>query len=190
MAKLKMSHVKRGQVIQWQDDLWQIVERVHITPGKGVTCYQCKLKNLQKGKQVPQRFSPDDTVEVAHLETRSMQYLYKDGDDYVLMDNESYEQIQLTDENFGEAIQYIVENDNVEVTFYEGKPISVEVPISVELQIVECEPGVKGDTVSNVTKPAKLVTGLVVQVPLFVNEGDVVKVDTRTGEYQERVNTR
>lgn len=190
MAKLKMGHVKRGQVIMWQDDLWQIVERVHITPGKGVTCYQCKLKNLKRGKQVPQRFSPDDQVEVAHLDTREMQYLYKDGDDYVLMDNETYEQVTLTDENFGEAIQYILENDVVEVTFYEGSPISVELPVTVNLQITQCEPGVKGDTVSNVTKPATLVTGLVVQVPLFVNEGDVIKVDTRSGEYQERVNNR
>ena len=187
MASINYSQVRKGMVILGEDgQLYSVVDRDLNTPGNWRAILQLKLKNLKTGAVTMNRVRPEDKVEQAYLDKRPMQYLYQEADEYVFMDLETYDQIHLNREWVGEQILYLKENDNAQVTFYEGKPLSLELPATVELKVVETEPSVKGATAAAQFKPAKLETGLKITVPPFVGVGEVVQVDTRTGEYLSR----
>jgi len=178
---------KKGLRIEMDGTPYIIVDFQHVKPGKGGAFVRTKLKNLLNGRVVDQTFRSGERVEKPDLMEREMQYLYREGDRYCMMDNETFEQIMLSTEQVGETRLYLIENLNVEVLFYNKEPIAVELPTFVELAIAQTEPGVRGDTASGGSKPAVLESGATLQVPLFINEGDRVKVDTRTGTYIERV---
>lgn len=173
-------------VIKHNNDLYAIFSVFHRTPGNLRGFVQAKMRNLRSGTMIEHRFSSEDRVERAMLEEQEMEYLYDDGEFYYFMNTESFEQMHLTKDILGDGVQYLVPQLKVTVEFYEGKPISVELPATVDLTVVETEPGLRGATVSNVTKPAKLETGLVVQVPPFINAGEKIRVNTAEGSYQER----
>jgi elongation factor P len=173
-------------VIKFNNDLFSIFSVVHRTPGNLRGFVQAKMRNLRSGSMMEHRFSSEDRVERAVLDEHEMEYLYDDGEYYYFMNTENFEQMHLTQEILGDGVQYLVPQLKVHVEFYEGKPISVELPATVDMTIVETEPGLKGATVSNVTKPAKMETGLVVQVPPFINQGEKIRVNTAEGTYQER----
>jgi len=178
---------RKGVTFEMNGEPFIILDFQHVKPGKGAAFVRTKYKNLKTGATREEAFNPSDRFPKAHIETKEMQYLYNDGELYYFMDNETYEQIPLTMDEVEDAIKFLKENDNATIKFYHGKAFQVEPPNFVELKVVESEPGVKGDTASNVTKAATLETGAVIQVPLFVNEGDSVRVDTRNGEYMSRV---
>lgn len=178
---------KKGATIEWNGGIWQIVDFQHVKPGKGAAFVRTKLKNLKTGAIREEAFNPSDKFGKAHIETKEMQYLYNDGSLYYFMDTETYDQIPLNYEQVEEAMKYIKENDVAIIRFYEGKPFDVQAPNFVELVVTHTEPGFKGDTATGATKPATVETGAVVNVPLFVNIGDKIKIDTRTGEYLSRV---
>ncbi|NLM03579.1 MAG: elongation factor P [Clostridiales bacterium] len=178
---------RKGVTFEMDGEPYIVLDFQHVKPGKGAAFVRTKYKNLKTGATREEAFNPTDRFPKAHIETKEMQYLYNDGELYYFMDNETYEQIPLTTDQVEDAIKFLKENDNAIIKFYQGKAFQVEPPNFVELKVIEAEPGVKGDTASNVTKAAKLETGAVVQVPLFVNEGDSIRVDTRTGEYISRV---
>ena len=187
VASAKFIDVRKGQVIVGPDgQLYAVVDREHITPGNWRAILNLKLKNLNTGSTAVQRVKPEDKVEVAYLERRQMQYLYHEGDSFVFMDNETYDQIHLDKEWIGDQMLYLKENDNIQVIVYEGKPISVELPAMVELEVKNTEPAVKGATAAAQFKPAILETGLKVTVPPFISIGEKIQVDTRTGEYLSR----
>jgi elongation factor P len=177
---------KKGLTFEMDGDIYVVVDFQHVKPGKGSAFVRAKIKNIITGSTVERTFNPTEKFPKAHIETKEMQYLYNDGTLYYFMDPESFEQIPLGLDKVEEAIKYIKENMNATIKFYKGEAFSVAAPNFVELEITECEPGVKGDTATGATKPATLETGAVVNVPLFVNLGDVIRVDTRTGEYMER----
>jgi elongation factor P len=174
-------------VLDLEGVLWQVLWFQHHKPGKGGAVVRTKLRNVKTGSTVDKTFNAGVKVEQAMLDKREMQYLYHDGGQSIFMDQESYEQAPIPDEILGDAVKFLVPNQNVIVAVHEGNPISVELPASVELTIEHTDPGVKGDRVSGATKPARLETGATIQVPLFVESGERVKVDTRTGEYITRV---
>lgn len=178
---------RKGVTVEIDGQVWSIADFQHVKPGKGAAFVRTRLKNVMTGAVLERTFSPTDKYPLAHIETKEMQYLYSDGELYYFMDVESYEQIPLNHEQVEDAIDFIVENTNVKVRFYKGAAFSVDAPNFVELKIVRAEPGVKGDTATGASKPAELETGYKLNVPLFVNEGDTIRVDTRTGEYMERV---
>jgi elongation factor P len=187
VASIEYSQVRKGMVILGDDgQLYHVVDRDLNTPGNWRAILQLKLKNLKTGSITMNRVRPQDKVEQAYLDKRPMQYLYQEGAGYVFMDKETYDQITLDREWVGEQILYLKENDDAQVVFYEGKPISLELPATVELKVIETEPSVKGATAAAQYKPATLETGLKITVPPFVNVGEVVAVDTRTGEYLSR----
>ena len=187
MASAKYIDVRKGQVIVGEDGtLYAVVDREHITPGNWRAILNLKLKNLKTGSIAVNRVKPEDKVELAYLDRRAMQYLYAEGDGYVFMDNETFDQITLEKDLVGELMQYLKENDNVQVILFDGKPLSVDPPATVELKVVETEPSVKGATAAAQYKPALLETGLKVTVPPFVNIGDVIQVDTRECKYLGR----
>jgi elongation factor P len=187
VASINYSQVRKGMVIVGDDgQLYSVVDRDLNTPGNWRAILNLKLKNLKTGAVTPRRFKPEDKVEQAYLDKRDMQYLYQEGDGYVFMDKETFDQITLTREWVGEQILFLKENDDAQVTFYDGKPISLELPATVELKVVETEPSVKGATAAAQYKPATLETGLKITVPPFIGIGEVVAVDTRTGEYLSR----
>jgi elongation factor P len=187
VASTKYIDVRKGQVIVGADgQLYAVVDREHITPGNWRAILNLKLKNLKTGSTAVNRVKPEDKVEVAYLDRRQMQYLYAEGDGYVFMDNETYDQVTLGKEWVGDQILYLKENENVQVVFFEGKPISLDLPATVELKVIETEPSVKGATAAAQYKPATLETGLKITVPPFVGIGEVVQVDTRSGEYLSR----
>ena len=173
-------------VIKFNNDLYSIFKMVHRTPGNLRGFVQVKMRNLRSGTMSEHRFSSEDRVERASLDEQEMEFLYDDGDSYYFMNTENFEQMHLSKEILGDAVDYLIPQMKVNIEFYEGKPMSVELPPTVNLTVVETEPGLKGATVSNVTKPAKLETGLVVQVPPFINEGEKIRVSTSEGTYQER----
>lgn len=164
-----------------------IVDNQFVKPGKGQAFNRVRFKNLVTGSVLDRTFKSGETVKPADVSDESMQFMYKSGDEYHFMNLKSYEQVGLTEEQVGEARNYLTENLEVTISFWSGRPISVDVPNFVEMEIVSCDPGVRGDTVSGATKPATLSTGFVVQVPLFVEEGEWIRVDTRKGEYMDRV---
>ncbi|HHZ02824.1 MAG TPA: elongation factor P [Tissierellia bacterium] len=178
---------KKGITISWNNGLWQIVDFQHVKPGKGAAFVRTKVKNISTGNIREETFNPSEKFELAHIETKDMQYLYNDGELYYFMDPDTYEQIPLNYDQVEEAIKYIRENDYAQMKFYQGNPIEVSAPNFVELKIAETEPGFKGDTATGATKPAVTETGLKINVPLFVEIGDIIKIDTRTGEYLSRV---
>ena len=177
---------RKGVTVEIDGQVWSIADFQHVKPGKGAAFVRTRLKNVMTGAVLERTFSPTDKYPTAHIETREMQYLYTDGDLYYFMDNESYEQLALNHEQVEDAIDFVVENSNVTIRFYKGNAFSVAAPNFVELTVTETEPGFKGDTATGTTKPAVLETGYKIAVPLFVNEGDRIRVDTRTGEYMER----
>jgi len=183
---VKASELKRGMIIKEGPDFLIVIDIEHRTPGNLRAIYQATLKNLISGKMVNKRFSPADVVDKADLESRKVQYLYKDHSGYNFMDMGSYETINLGEDLVGTAKDYLKENLEVEIDYYEHRPVTIEIPVSVSLKIVESAPGAKGDTSGKAMKPATLETGLVINVPLFIEEGEMVLVDTRTGEYLGR----
>jgi elongation factor P len=186
VASINYSAVRKGMVIIEEGQLCYVVDRELKTPGNLPSKLWLTLKNLKTGFVQKVRVHPEDKVEQAYLDTRDMQYLYQDGDGYVFMDKETYDQITLNKEWVGDLILYLKENDDAKVTLHDSKPISLELPATVELKVVDTEPSVKGATAAAQYKPAKLETGLKITVPPFVNVGEVVQVDTRTGEYLSR----
>ncbi|AQS56582.1 MAG: elongation factor P [Novibacillus thermophilus] len=178
---------RTGLTIELDGDPWQIMDFQHVKPGKGAAFVRSKLRNLRNGNIQERTFRAGEKVPRAHVETRQMQYLYNSGDEYTFMDNETYEQITLPAANLEREIKFLKENMNVNIVSVKGETIGVELPNTVELEVVDTEPGIKGDTASGGTKPATLETGLTVQVPFFVNVGDKIIVDTRKEEYVSRV---
>jgi elongation factor P len=183
---ISSTQMRPGMVIKFNNELYSVFSVVHRTPGNLRGFVQAKMRNLRSGTMIEHRFSSEDRVERAALEEHVMEYLYDDGEFYYFMNTETFDQLHLTKEILGDAVQYLIPQLQVSVEFYEGNPISVELPATVDLTVVETEPGLKGASVSNVTKPAKLETGLVVQVPPFIVEGEKIKVNTAEGTYQER----
>jgi elongation factor P len=178
---------KKGLKVEIDGVPYTIVDFQHVKPGKGGAFVRTKLKSLLTGRVLDQTFRSGEKVKKPDLMERDMQYLYSETDRYCMMDNETYEQIMLTEEQVGDARLYLTENMNVNILFFNQQPVGVELPLFVELEVTQAEPGVKGDTASGGTKPATLESGVTIQVPLFIGEGDRVKVDTRTGSYIERV---
>ena len=178
---------KNGITIEIEGNIYQIMEFQHVKPGKGAAFVRTKLKNIISGGVVEKTFRPTEKFENAHIERKDMQYLYQDGDLYNFMDMETYDQIALNSDVVGDALKFVKENETVKICSHNGNVFSVEPPLFVELAITETEPGVKGDTAQGATKPAIVETGATVMVPLFVETGDVLKIDTRTGEYLSRV---
>jgi elongation factor P len=183
----KASEARQGSVLRFNGDLVSVEEFIHRTPGNLRAFYQARMRNLKTGKLVEYRFRTDEEVEICRVETNNYQYLYEDGDFYVVMDNESFEQFNIPKFLFGEPGKFIKEGMNVMIAFESEEPIMAQVPTHVEMAITYTEPAVKGDTATNVTKAATVENGVEIRVPLFINEGDKVKIDTRTGDYVERV---
>jgi elongation factor P len=179
--------LRKGIAIELDGELWQILDYHHIKMGRGSAQVRIKLRNVKRGQTVERSFQAGEKWPRAILEKRPVQFLYRDGSEYHFMESESYEQFHLTSEQLGDVTNYLVEGMSLDRTSYQGETIGVELPTSVDLRVTETEPGFAGDTQSGAKKPATLESGLVVQVPIFVSEGDVIKVDTRTGEYLTRV---
>jgi elongation factor P len=177
---------KTGISIELDGDAYQVVEFQHVKPGKGSAFVRTKLRNVRTGAIVETTFNAGEKMPRAHLDRRDMQYLYNDGEYYVVMDMENYEQTNLTEEQIGEGKNYLKENMTLSVLFFKGNIMGVDMPGQVELEVIETEPGIKGDTASGGNKPATLETGYVVRVPFFINVGDVLRINTKNGEYIER----
>ncbi|QVL34605.1 elongation factor P [Telmatocola sphagniphila] len=187
MASIKYIDVRKGMVLVGEDgSLMQCLERDLNTPGNWRAILYLKMRNLKTGSITDNRYKPDDKAELAYLDTREMQYSYRDGDSYIFMDTETFEQTSLKAEFVGEQMVYLKENDTVRLTVFDGKPLSVELPATVELKVTETEPGIKGATAQAQYKGAVVETGLKINVPPFINQGDIIKIDTRTGEYLGR----
>ena len=176
-----------GLTIELDGDIYMVIDFQHVKPGKGAAFVRSKLKNLRSGSTTERTFRAGEKVPRALIERKEMEYLYGSGEEYIFMDTESYEQISLSRETLGDNLKYLKENMHLNILLFKGEILGLELPNSVELKVVETEPGFKGDTAAGGSKPAKLETGLVVQVPFFINEGDVLRIDTRTGAYLERV---
>jgi elongation factor P len=187
VASIEYSQVRKGMVIVGKDgQLYYVVDRNLNTPGNWRAQLKLKLKSLRTGNVTENKVHPDDKVEQAYLDKRDMQYIYQDGDGYVFMDTDTYDQVTLAADLVGEQMVYLKENNKASITFYEGKPLSIELPATVELKVIDTDPGLKGATAAAQTKPATLETGLKIQVPPFVNVGEVIAVDTRDGKYLSR----
>ena len=183
---ISATQMRPGMVVKFNNELYSIFSVNHRTPGNLRGFVQAKMRSLRTATMMEHRFSSEDRVEKAQLDEQEMEYLYDDGEYFYFMNIETYEQMHLTKDLLGDAIEYLIPQLHVKVEFYEGKPMSVELPATVDMLVMETEPGMKGATVSNVTKPAKLETGLVVQVPAFITEGEKIRVNTSAGTYQER----
>jgi elongation factor P len=181
------SDFRNGLIIKFKNDLFTITEFQHVKPGKGGAFVRTTLKSLRTGKVLDNTFRSGEGIEIVRVERKKFQYLYREGDFLVCMDNETYEQINIPKILFGDAVNYLKESEEVEILFNKDDIISVEIPIFVYLKVTQTEPGFRGDTATGANKPAKLETGVSINVPLFINEGDVLKVDTRTGGYVERI---
>ncbi|MCR5736960.1 MAG: elongation factor P [Eubacterium sp.] len=178
---------KNGITIEYDGKIYQIVEFQHVKPGKGAAFVRTKLKDIKNGGVVETSFRPTEKFENAHIDRKNMQYLYNDGDLYYFMDGETYDQIAISKDNVGDALKFVKENEEVKICSCNGDIFAIEPPITVELVITETEPGFKGNTATNATKPAIVETGATVYVPLFVEQGETIVIDTRTGEYSKRV---
>jgi elongation factor P len=184
---VSVSDLRTGLTIEIDNDVYSVVEFQHVKPGKGAAFVRTKLKNVKTGGVVEKTFNAGEKVPKAHVDRREMQYLYNDGLSYTFMDNANYEQMELSKEQLGDTLKWIKENMSIHILLYQGKSIGIEPPTFVELEVVETAPGIKGDTASGGTKPAKVETGAVVNVPFFVNVGDKLQIDTRNGSYLKRV---
>jgi elongation factor P len=180
--------LRKGIIIQLDNDLMRIIDYQHVKQGRGSAFVRLSMRNLRSGSTTSQTFQAGTKFPLVRLERQRAQYLYPEDGSYHFMDVDSFEQFSLNRETLGEALNYIRENDTIELLTFDGKPIDIEIPITVTLQVTQTDPGLRGDTATGGTKPATLETGVVVNVPLFVNEGDVLKIDTRTGQYIERAN--
>ncbi|AKE90009.1 MULTISPECIES: elongation factor P [Rhodococcus] len=183
------SDFKNGLVLKIDGQLWQIIEFQHVKPGKGPAFVRTKIKNVLSGKTVDKTWNAGVKVETATVDRRDMTYLYHDGTDYVFMDGETYDQISINEETLGDGAKFLLENMQVQVATHEGTPLFVELPVTVELEVTHTDPGLQGDRSTGGTKPATLETGAEIQVPLFINTGDKLKVDSRDGSYLGRVNS-
>ncbi len=179
---------RNGVTMEYEGNIYQVIEFQHVKPGKGAAFVRTKLKNLVSGAVVEKTFRPTEKMPKAHIDRKDMQYLYADGDLYNFMDTETYDQVAVSAADIGDTLKFVKENEVVKILSYNGNVFGVEPPLQVELTITATEPGFKGDTATGATKPATVETGATVNVPLFINEGEVIKVDTRTGEYLGRVN--
>ena len=186
MATIQATRLKKGMLVKMEQDLFRVLELQHVTPGNLRGFVRVKLRNIRSGTLSDQKLRSEDSIERATLDEREMQYLYQDGDDYYFMDTSSYEQIHINSEALGESVNYLKPEMTINVEFYGSEPVGIELPQTVDLKVVETVPGIKGATASNQIKPATLETGLVVQVPPFINTGDVIRVNTETGEYLAR----
>ncbi len=186
MAKKSAGEFRNGMTLEIEGNVYQVLEFLHVKPGKGAAFVRTKLKNVIDGGVVERTFRPTETFDEAYIERKKMQYLYNDGELYYFMDNETYDQIPVGTDTVGDSLKFVKENEEVTVVSYQGNPFSIEPPLTVELLITESEPGVKGNTATGATKPAILETGAQVMVPLFVEQGETIKIDTRTGEYLSR----
>ena len=183
---MNATSLRRGNVIKHDNDLYSIHQVTHRTPGNLRAFVQAKMRNLRTGAMIEHRFRSEDRVDVAMVDEVVMEFLYRDGDDFHFMNTENYEQIHIDSETLGDAVGYLIPNIQLNIQMYEGRPVGIELPITVDLLVTETEPGLKSATVSNVTKPATCETGLVVNVPAFINTGEKIKVDTAEGKYLER----
>ena len=183
---ISVNDFRTGLTIEVDGDIWRVLEFQHVKPGKGAAFVRSKLRNLRTGAIAEKTFRAGEKVEKAQIDNRRMQYLYAQGDIHVFMDTESYEQVELTSKQVEYELNFLKENMEVQIMMYNGETLGIELPNTVELKVVETEPGIKGDTASGGSKPAKLETGLVVQVPFFVNEGDTLIINTSDGSYVSR----
>jgi elongation factor P len=186
MSSIQATRMKKGMLIKVGEDLFRILELQHVTPGNLRGFVRVKFRNIRTGTLSDQKLRSEDSVERATLDERAMQYLYRDGESFHFMDTESYEQLHISEEALGDAVNYIVPDAVINVEFYGSEPVGIELPVTVDLKVEDTAPGIKGATASAQVKPARLETGLVVQVPPFVNTGDKVRVSTETGEYLSR----
>ncbi|MFC4078239.1 elongation factor P [Salinithrix halophila] len=177
---------RTGLTIELDGDVWQVIEFQHVKPGKGAAFVRSKLRNLRNGNIAERTFRAGEKMGRAHVETRQTQFLYESGGEYTFMDNETYDQINIPGDKLERELKFLKENMNVNLVLYQGETLGVDLPNTVELEVVETDPGIRGDTATGGTKPAKLETGLVVQVPLFINQGDRLIIDTRKEEYVSR----
>lgn len=183
---LLATQLRKGMIIKVDNKLFRIFDRQHVTPGNLRGFVRIKMRNIQNGSMSEEKFRSEDIVERVSLEQKEMQYLYNDADGYHFMDTNTFEQVQLNSDLLGDMVGFLIPEMNVEVEFYGENPIGIEIPQTVDLKVIETTPGIKGATATNQLKPATLETGVVVQVPPFINEGDVIRVNTETGEYQTR----
>ena len=186
MATIQATRLKKGMLVKMEQDLYRVLELQHVTPGNLRGFVRVKLRNIRSGTLSDQKLRSEDSIERATLDEREMQYLYQDGDDYYFMDTSSYEQIHINSEALGESVNYLKPEMTIDVEFYGSEPVGIELPQTVDLKVVDTVPGIKGATASNQIKPATVETGLVVQVPPFINTGDMIRVNTETGEYLAR----
>jgi elongation factor P len=186
MASIQATRLKKGMLVKMEQDLFRVLELQHVTPGNLRGFVRVKLRNIRSGSLADQKLRSEDSIERATLDEREMQYLYQDGDDYYFMDTSSYEQIHINSEALGESVNYLKPEMTIDVEFYGTEPVGIELPQTVDLKVVDTVPGIKGATASNQIKPATLETGLVVNVPPFINTGDMIRVNTETGEYLAR----
>lgn len=177
---------RNGVTFDMDGQVYQVIEFQHVKPGKGAAFVRTKFKNVITGAVVEKSFNPTDKFENAYVERKEYEYLYNDGELYYFMDTETYEQLPLNADKLGDNFKFVKENDTVKIMSYKGNVFGVEPPLFVELEVTDTEPGVRGDTATNVTKPATLETGAVIKVPIFINTGEKIRIDTRTGEYMER----
>lgn len=181
------SDFRPGLVIKYNNELWTVVEFQHVNPGNWRAFVRTKLKNIKSGKVIENRFRAGEAIEIIRIERKEFQFLYHDGTGFVFMDKETYDQMSVPQEQIGDGAEFLKDGESVDILFNGSEITGVELPITVELKITETVPGVRGDSANAGTKPAKVETGATVNVPLFLNEGDVIKIDTRTGDYIERV---
>ncbi|MBI2189415.1 MAG: elongation factor P [Acidobacteria bacterium] len=186
MASIQATRLKKGMLIKMDQDLFRVIDLQHVTPGNLRGFVRVKLRNIRNGALSDQKLRSEDSIERATLDEREMQYLYKDGDDYYFMDTSTYDQVHISSEALGESVNFLKPETTIQVEFYGTEPVGIELPQTVDLKVLDTVPGIKGATASAQVKPATLETGLVVQVPPFVNAGDVVRVNTGTGEYLSR----
>lgn len=182
----KVSNISRGSFVRYNGELCTVLEYEHRTPGKGAAIYQVKMRNLKTGRLVEQRFRPDEDIEFVRVHFKEHQFLYADGPNVVCMDNETFEQVHVPNETLGNGKDFLKEGENLKVYFDGEEPVMVELPLNVEMEVTYTEPGIKGDTATRTLKAATIETGAEVKVPLFINIGDRIKIDTRTGDYVER----
>jgi len=183
---ISSNEFRNGVTVEMDGDAWQVIDFQHVKPGKGAAFVRAKMKNIRTGSVVERTFNPGEKMARAHLDNRQMQFLYEADGLYNFMDNETFEQTTMTPDQLGSAKNFLKENMNIGVQFYQGAIMGVDLPVAVELEVIETDPGIRGDTATGGNKPAKLETGHVVKVPFFINIGDVLRIDTRTGEYLER----
>ncbi len=186
MASLQATRLKKGMLIKMEQDLFRVIDLMHVTPGNLRGFVRVKLRNIRNGAMADQKLRSEDVVERATLDEKQMQYLYQDGDDYYFMDTDTFDQINITSEALGDSVHYLKPEMTISVEFYGEKPVGIELPQTVDLKVTDTVPGIKGATASNQVKPATCETGLVVNVPPFINTGDVIRVSTDTGEYLAR----